>query len=134
MSNFTVVDLLNQSPNVIITGGLNPTGAYNAITAYAKGDSVSYNGSSYVAIAATTGNLPTNATFWQLISAGNTRTYTQAFTLVSSVAVPHNLGKYPAIQIVDSALSQCEGAVIHTDINNLTISFSASFSGTVICN
>lgn len=48
--------------------GINPTGEYNAGTAYAVGDSVSYLGSSYVAIASTTGNLPTNATFWQLLS------------------------------------------------------------------
>lgn len=48
--------------------GINPRGAYNAGTAYAIGDSVSYSGSSYVAIAATTGNLPTNASFWQLLA------------------------------------------------------------------
>ena len=35
-------------------------GTYNAGTAYAVDDVVSYNGSSYVCILASTGNLPTN--------------------------------------------------------------------------
>jgi len=51
------------------TGGITPKGAYNAGTAYATGDSVYYtDGSSYVAIQATTGNLPTNTTYWQILA------------------------------------------------------------------
>jgi Collagen triple helix repeat (20 copies) len=38
--------------------------SYNALTAYDAGDVVQYEGSGYVAIAATTGNLPTNTAFW----------------------------------------------------------------------
>ena len=37
-------------------------GAYNGSTAYVKDDVVSYNGSSYICILASTGNLPTNTT------------------------------------------------------------------------
>lgn len=48
---------------------INPRGAYSAGTEYALMDSVSYNGSSYLAIQTTTGNLPTNATYWQLLAA-----------------------------------------------------------------
>lgn len=58
----------NLNPSVIVTGGLNPTGAYSNTTTYSKGDSVSYNGSSYVALQSTTGHLPTNSTYWQLIA------------------------------------------------------------------
>lgn len=44
-------------------------GAYSAGTPYVKGDVVTYNGSSYIAKGATTGNLPTNATYWDLLAA-----------------------------------------------------------------
>ncbi|WP_151446442.1 carbohydrate-binding protein [Lacisediminimonas profundi] len=44
--------------------------AYNAGTAYAKGDIVSYNGDIYQASSATTGNLPTNTTYWGKTGAG----------------------------------------------------------------
>ena len=47
-------------------------GAYNAGTAYAIDDVVSYNGSSYVCILASTGNLPTNTTYWNVMSSKGT--------------------------------------------------------------
>ena len=47
-------------------------GAYNAGTAYAIDDVVSYNGSSYVCISATTGNLPTVTAKWNQMSAAGT--------------------------------------------------------------
>jgi len=60
-------------PTAIVVGGLVPKGAYNNSTAYSVGDSVSYNGSSYVCITASTGNLPTDTAYWQLVaSKGNT--------------------------------------------------------------
>ena len=43
-------------------------GTYNGATAYTVGDFVDYNGSSYACIANTTGNLPTNATYWALLA------------------------------------------------------------------
>ena len=49
---------------------LNWKGAYNAGTAYVIDDVVSYNGSSYVCIAATTGNLPTVTAKWNLMAEG----------------------------------------------------------------
>lgn len=82
----------NLNPSVIVTGGLNPTGAYSGGTGYSKGDSVSYNGSSYVAIQSTTGNLPTNTTYWQLIaeegSQGNPGTnVSKGFTIAMATAL-----------------------------------------------
>ena len=47
-------------------------GAYNAGTAYAIDDVVSYNGSSYVAKTATTGNLPTVTANWDIMSSAGT--------------------------------------------------------------
>ena len=45
-------------------------GAYNGATAYVVDDVVSYNGSSYVCILASTGNVPTNTTYWNVMAQG----------------------------------------------------------------
>jgi len=47
-------------------------GAYNGATAYSVDDVVSYNGSSYVCTAASTGNLPTDTNFWDQMSSAGT--------------------------------------------------------------
>lgn len=44
-------------------------GAYDAGHAYAVNDAVSCDGQSYICIAASTGNLPTNAAYWSLLAA-----------------------------------------------------------------
>lgn len=66
MSDFKVVQLVN--PIQLNLTGPSFTGAYSGATAYTTGQSVSYNGSSYVALASTTGNLPTNTAYWQLLA------------------------------------------------------------------
>ena len=43
-------------------------GTYNSATQYEKNDVVTYQGSSYVSLQATKGNVPTNATYWQLLA------------------------------------------------------------------
>jgi hypothetical protein len=47
-------------------------GTYNASTAYTIDDVVEYNGSSYICILASTGNLPTNATYFEQMSSAGT--------------------------------------------------------------
>ena len=47
-------------------------GAYAGGTAYAVDDVVSYNGSSYICKLASTGNLPTNITYWDQMSSAGT--------------------------------------------------------------
>lgn len=47
-----------------------PKGAYNANTTYEILDLVTYNGSSYIALKNTKGNVPTNTTYWQLHGQG----------------------------------------------------------------
>jgi hypothetical protein len=49
---------------------LMPKGDYDSTTTYEMLDIVSYNGSSYIAKGTTTGNLPTNTTYWQLSAYG----------------------------------------------------------------
>lgn len=63
-----IVKLLDNLSPTFVTGGLVPRGAYNGATAYVVGDSVSYNGSSYICILASTGNVPTNTTYWQVLA------------------------------------------------------------------
>lgn len=43
-------------------------GTYNNATSYTVGDFVNYNGSSYACIQNSTGNLPTDTTFWALLA------------------------------------------------------------------
>lgn len=47
--------------------GVVPKGEYNGATRYTKLDIVKYDSQSYMALAETTGNLPTNTEYWQLL-------------------------------------------------------------------
>jgi len=47
-------------------------GAYSTSTAYVVNDNVSYGGSSYICILDSTGNLPTNTTYWSLLALAGT--------------------------------------------------------------
>jgi len=47
-------------------------GSYSGATAYVVDDVVESSGSSYICIAATTGNAPPNATYWELMSSAGT--------------------------------------------------------------
>ena len=49
---------------------LNPTGEYDNTITYSKMDMVTYQGSSYIAIQSTLGNLPTNTNYWLLFAKG----------------------------------------------------------------
>jgi hypothetical protein len=48
--------------------------------------------------------------------------------------VVHNLGKYPTVDIVDSAGTVWLAAVEHVDINTLTVRLEYSMSGKAFCN
>lgn len=48
--------------------GLRWLGAYAGGTSYIVDDAVSYNGSSYICKLASTGNLPTNTTYWDILA------------------------------------------------------------------
>lgn len=61
-----IVKLLGSAVDVNVN--VNPAGAYDGGTTYNTGDVVEYNGSSYIAKQGTTGNLPTDTTYWQLLA------------------------------------------------------------------
>lgn len=60
--------------------------------------------------------------------------FEQAFTTAISVTVAHNLGKKPAVTVIDSAGDEVVGMVNHVSDNELVATFSAPFSGVLYCN
>lgn len=64
----STVKLLDPAVVVNLSGGFNFLGEYSSATTYNTGDMVNYLGSSYVAIQGTTGNLPTDTTYWQVVA------------------------------------------------------------------
>jgi len=107
MSDFKLVKILGN-PIQINLGGFNPDGEYDNGTSYNTGDSVSYGGSSYIAIQATTGNLPTDTAYWQLLAAGN----------LSFETVSKNLDGYPAT--LNYTLNKLTSVVYNTGAGTIT--------------
>jgi hypothetical protein len=62
------------------------------------------------------------------------KNFTQAFSSATSVTVDHNLGKFPAVSVFDTAGDEIIGDVDHETINQLIITFGVATSGTVVCN
>lgn len=52
----------------------------------------------------------------------------------SSVVVNHNLNKRPSVTVINSAGDEVEGDIVYNSLNQLTLTFSGSFVGTVYCN
>lgn len=48
--------------------------------------------------------------------------------------VTHNLGKHPAVVVIDSAGDAVEGHVTYVDGNSLTLTFSSAFAGVAYLN
>ena len=48
--------------------------------------------------------------------------------------IVHNLNKYPAVSIIDSAGDEVEGNVHYDSLNQVTITFIGSFKGTATLN
>ncbi len=62
-------------------------------------------------------------------------TYIEVVTQNTSVwIIEHNLGRFPAVQVVDTAGSVVIGDIQYIDQDNITITFSAPFQGTAYLN
>lgn len=48
--------------------------------------------------------------------------------------IPHNLGKYPAVTVVNSADDEVEGALHYDSVNQVTVSFNGAFTGRAFCS
>jgi hypothetical protein len=61
--------------------------------------------------------------------------YTHSQGVVASVwTISHSLGKKPSVTVVDSGGNTIDGAIDYTDLNNLTITFNAGFTGQAFLN
>ena len=70
---------------------LMPKGDYNAATTYELLDLVTYQNSSYIAKGTTTGNLPTDSTYWQLSAyGGNISNLTENFAEIETSTIAQN--------------------------------------------
>lgn len=130
MSDFRLVKLLDAI-NITLNGP-SFTGEYSNTTTYQIGQSVSYSGSSYVAYAVTTGNIPTDDNYWQLLaSIGETGVGSVAFDCrnltgqtipaFSVVYISGATGVNPSISLalgVDDLLSSKTFGVTSEIINN----------------
>jgi hypothetical protein len=130
MSDFRLVKLLDAIS--ITLNGPSFTGEYNNTTTYQIGQSVSYLGSSYVAYVVTTGNLPTNDNYWQLLaSIGETGAGSVAFDCRNStgtsmpsfsvVYISGSTGANPNIELalgVNDPLSSKTFGITSQVINN----------------
>lgn len=68
-----------------------------------------------------------------IVPSADTFVFTQV--MPSSVwSIRHNLGKYPSVTVVDTALTVHTGLVQYTDTVSLTVTFGAAFSGQAFCN
>jgi hypothetical protein len=82
------------------------------------------------------GTISSQADLWSILQDLYKRDhYTHNQTLASSTwTIVHNMGKNPSVSIVDSSGDEVEGEVMHVSNNQLTISFSAQFSGKAYLN
>lgn len=126
-----------QGPQGPAGSGFNFAGAFSGAGTYAVGDVVTYLGSSYICILATSGtHVPTNATYWTLLAQkGEAASYvfTQG-TPSTTWTIVHNLGVFPSVTVVDSAGSVQIGDVLYVSANEITLTFSAAFAGKAYLN
>ena len=62
------------------------------------------------------------------------KNYYQSFTTTAMVVVIHNLGKKPSVTVINSAGDEVEGDIHYDSDDQVTVVFSASFSGIITCN
>lgn len=111
--------------------GLNLRGNYNASTAYKKLDAVTYNGSSYAALADTTGVVPTNTGKWMLLAQGTsqnngTQTSVLGFDAGAKFAVRSDNPLSPTLRVCGNVVE------LHGEIQP-TASISGSTTYYAIC-
>lgn len=70
-----------------------------------------------------------------LESTGSDKNYLHSQgTPADTWVITHNLNKYPAVIVIDSTNSQVVGNVEYNDLNTVTLTFSAAFSGQATLN
>ena len=92
----------SESNFILFVGGLEFEDSYSAGTLYQPGDVVRYGGYNFVATNETTGNLPTNTLYWEVLSTGfnHEGTYNNGSTYQPGDIVRY--GAYTYVAKVDS--------------------------------
>lgn len=83
-----------------------------------------------------TGSLSSQTDLWAYIQSFEKRdnyVHNQAVS-ASTWVINHNMGKNPSVSIVDTANDEVEGDVKYNSINQITITFTAAFSGKAFLN
>ncbi len=56
------------------------------------------------------------------------------FTNEASVVVAHNFGKRPVVDVIDGSGNGVDFAVTHDSVNQFTVTFNETLSGTILCS
>jgi hypothetical protein len=48
--------------------------------------------------------------------------------------VPHNLGRRPAVAVLDGSGQVIEGQIVHDTVNQVTLTFNTAINGSVTCS
>jgi hypothetical protein len=120
--------------NTGATGATGPFvgGTYSASVTYPAGAVVVYSGTTYVAIATTTGNAPPNATYWTATTgSGGTGTatsnYFTAYTLTTSAAIPNGGSFLASTNGVAVTVAQNSGYTWTASTGTLTITNAGTY-------
>lgn len=106
------------------------SGAWDIALRYVAGQTVIYQGGLYLAVADSEGEQPGSGSAWELLATVNDSGYYHVQAAPSAVwVVNHNLGRRPAVIVIDSADTVVYGDVEYTSLDTVTITFSAPFSG-----
>lgn len=106
-----------------------PKGEYDSSETYTMLDMVSYQGSSYIAKGTTTGNLPTNTTYWQLSAYGGAASVAGNFATLETTAYasqPYSIGerlvdKDGKFCNVTDTILQGDEIVLDTNVEETTV-------------
>ena len=83
------------------------------------------------------GNMVTNKSYAINVFTAGDKNFTSSnisFSANTATTVTHNLGKFPAITVVDSAGSEIIGEIKHTNINSFTVKFNSNFTAKIYAN
>lgn len=73
---------------------------------------------------------------WVTLNTGSSsQSYVHNQGIASSIwLITHNMGKFPAVTIVDSAENQVIGDIEYIDQNRVMVTFTGAFKGKAYCN
>lgn len=70
----------------------------------------------------------------QVVYTDTDNNYTTTFSITGDITITHNLGKYPAVTVIDSGGTEVDVEVIHLSLNSCRLLISPPTSGTVTLN